>query len=256
MDGIRIPVSVAHAKDLCFDGRAPALMLVYGAYGTPKMTSFSAYHIPLLERGVVLALAHVRGGGELGQTWHDQGRLVSKRNSANDLVACIKCLIESGYCSAERLIIEGHSAGGLPVGIVLNEHPDLVGAAILRNPFVDVIGSMSNESNHLTVAEYEEWGNPSIASHFAAMREYCPYTNISPHDYPVVLARTSLLDRQVPPATVAKYVARLRALRTNDKTLLLKTDFVVGHAGPSARYGRLHDVAWDLAFMFSHWGIR
>jgi oligopeptidase B len=248
-DGTRVPISLVRRKDVPRDGSAPLYLYGYGAYGLALPVAFSSTRVSLLDRGVVCALAHVRGGGELGKRWHDDGRMMRKRNTFTDFVACAEHLVAGGWGARERLVIEGGSAGGLLVGAVLNLRPDLFRAALLQVPFVDVVNTMLDETLPLTVGEFEEWGNPKEKDECAYIRSYCPYSNLERRDYPAMLVRTSFHDSQVMYWEPAKYVARLRTLRTDDRPLLLETNMDAGHGGSSGRYDRLHELAFDYAFV-------
>jgi oligopeptidase B len=248
-DGTRIPLSVVYRKGRARDGSAPLLLSGYGAYGIPLPVTFSSRRLSLLDRGFVVALAHVRGGGELGKPWHDQGRMLHKRNTFTDFIAAAEFLVAQKFTSRDRLMIEGGSAGGLLIGAVLNERPDLVRAAVMQVPFVDVLNSMLDSSLPLTVGEFEEWGDPRRPEEYAAMRAYCPYTNLAAREYPAMLVKTSLNDSQVMYWEPAKYTARLRTLKTDTKPLLFKTNLAAGHGGASGRYDYLREVAHDYAFL-------
>ena len=250
-DGTRIPISLVRPADSPRDGTTPMLLSGYGAYGIPYPVTFSSNRLSLLERGVAVAIAHVRGGGELGKRWHDAGRMLAKRNTFTDFIAAIEHLLGAGYTAGDRLVIDGGSAGGLLVGAVLNLRPDLVRGAVLRVPFVDVINTMLDESLPLTVGEFEEWGNPKVQEYYAYMRTYCPYTNLGPRRYPAILVRTSLNDSQVMYWEPAKYVARLRAVRSGDTPLLFRIDMGAGHGGPSGRYDALREITFDYAFILA-----
>ena len=248
-DGTRVPISLVCRAERPRDGTSPMVLTGYGAYGMPYPVIFSSNRLSLLDRGVAVAIAHVRGGGELGKRWHDSGRMLAKRNTFTDFIAAADFLITSNYTIADRLVIEGGSAGGLLIGAVLNLRPDLAHAAVLRVPFVDVINTMLDESLPLTVGEFEEWGNPKVRAHYECMKTYCPYTNLAARAYPAMLVKTSLHDSQVMYWEPVKYVARLRALRPNGHPLLLKTRLEAGHGGPSGRYDALHEAAFDYAFI-------
>jgi oligopeptidase B len=250
-DGTRIPISLVSRADTPRDGTAALLLSGYGAYGHPYPVLFSSNRLSLLDRGVTLAIGHVRGGGELGKRWHDEGRMLAKRNTFTDFIAVAEFLIANGYTRAPRLVIEGGSAGGLLVGAVLNMRPDLFGAALLRVPFVDVINTMLDESLPLTVGEFEEWGNPKIREHYEYMKTYCPYTNLRPQPYPAILVKTSLNDSQVMYWEPAKYTAKLRALKSDRRTLLFKINLDAGHGGASGRYDYLREIAFDYAFLLT-----
>ena len=253
-DGTRIPIALVCRADTPRDGTSPLLLTGYGAYGLPYPVLFSSSRLSLLDHGVAVAIAHVRGGGELGKRWHDAGRMLRKRNTFSDFIAAAEFLIESGDTAPDRLVIEGGSAGGLLIGAVLNMRPDLCRAAVLRVPFVDVITTMLDESLPLTVGEFEEWGNPKIPEHYAYMKSYCPYTNLAARPYPAMLLRTSLNDSQVMYWEPAKYVARLRALKTDENPLLFTINLEAGHGGASGRYDHLHEIAFDYAFTLTQLG--
>ena len=248
-DGTRVPISLIAPKAAPRDGSSPLLLAGYGAYGIPYPVTFSSSRLSLLERGVTYAIAHVRGGGDLGKRWHDAGRMLAKRNTFTDFIACAEHLIARGDTAADRLVIEGGSAGGLLIGAVLNMRPELFRVAVMRVPFVDVINTMLDESLPLTVGEFEEWGNPKIRAHYEYMKTYCPYTNLAARRYPSMLIKTSLHDSQVMYWEPAKYVARLRTLEPDGRPLLLKTVMTAGHGGPSGRYDALRDLAFDYAFV-------
>ena len=251
-DGTRIPLSLVYRADTPRDGSSPMLLSGYGAYGIAYPVTFSSSRLSLLERGVGYAVAHVRGGGELGKRWHDEGRMLAKRNTFTDFLAAAEFLVRGGYTSADRLVIEGGSAGGLLVAAVLNMRPDLFRAALLRVPFVDVVNTMLDESLPLTVGEFEEWGNPRLREHYEYMKSYCPYTNLAARPYPTMLIRTSLNDSQVMYWEPAKYVAKLRTLKTDTTNpLLLKINMDAGHGGASGRYDALRELATDYAFVLA-----
>jgi oligopeptidase B len=254
-DGTAIPVTLVRRRDVVADGTAPCLMHGYGSYGYPYPVSFSSNRLSLLERGMVIAIAHIRGGGELGKPWHDAGRMAHKANSFTDFVACAEALDHSGMVASDRIAIEGGSAGGLLMGAVVNLARERFAAVLSQVPFVDVINTMSDATLPLTVGEYEEWGNPDIAEHFGWMSGYDPYTNLQAGSYPPILVRTSLNDSQVMYWEPAKYVARLRTLKSNDTPLLLVTNMGAGHGGASGRYDRLREIAMDYAFLLTALGV-
>ena len=210
---------------------------------------FSSNRLSLLDRGVVFAIAHIRGGGELGKQWHDAGRMHQKMNTFTDFIACAEHLVAGGFAAADKVVIEGGSAGGLLMGAVTNLRPDLWRAVVSHVPFVDVLNTMLDASLPLTVGEYEEWGNPQVADDYFYMKTYCPYTNLERKDYPVMLVKTGLNDSQVMYWEPAKYVAKLRTLKTNDAPLLLVTNVSAGHGGASGRYDYLKEIAFDYAFL-------
>ncbi|MBI1845641.1 MAG: S9 family peptidase [Candidatus Rokubacteria bacterium] len=253
-DGTAVPISLVAPAGAALDGTSPLLLAGYGAYGLPYPVTFSSSRLSLLERGLVVAIAHVRGGGEKGKRWHDAGRMLNKRNTFTDFIAAADHLVAAGHTSRDRLVIEGGSAGGLLIGAVLNRRPDLAAAAVLRVPFVDVINTMLDEELPLTVGEFEEWGNPKIREHYEAMKSYCPYTNIADRRYPAILVKTSINDSQVMYWEPAKYVARMRARRTDDTPLLLKVNMEAGHGGASGRYDALKELALDYAWILGRLG--
>ena len=255
-DGVKIPISVAHLKGAKLDGKGPIYLTGYGSYGAPYDISFDSPIFSMVDRGVVVAVAHIRGGGEMGKAWHDDGRMMHKKNTFTDFIASAEYLLAQGYGSKDRLVIEGRSAGGLLMGAVLNMRPDLFRAALVGVPFVDVMNTMLDESIPLTVTEFEEWGNPKEKPAFDYMITYSPYDNIVAKAYPNMLVRTSFNDSQVGYWEPAKYVAKMRALRTDHNRLILKTNMdPAGHGGASGRYDRLHETAFDYAYFLTQMGI-
>ncbi|MEO8430251.1 MAG: S9 family peptidase [Acidobacteriota bacterium] len=254
-DGTKIPISIVYRKGFVADGKAPLLLGAYGSYGAPSDVEFDSNEISLLDRGFVLALAHIRGGGDLGKKWHDQGRMLSKKNTFTDFIASAEQLIADRYTSRDRLAIEGGSAGGLLMGAVTNMRPDLFKVVLSHVPFVDVINTMLDESVPLTVPEFEEWGNPKIREQYVYMRSYSPYDNIAGKDYPTILVKTSWDDSQVMYWEPAKYVAKLRAMKTDRNPLLFKINMAGGHGGSSGRYDKLRERAFDQAFLLRQLGI-
>lgn len=254
-DGTRVPVSLVYRKDARRRGPQPLLLTGYGSYGYPHDVHFSSTRLSLLDRGVIYAVAHVRGGGELGKRWHEEGRMLQKRNSFTDFISCAEHLVDSGYTDSSQLVIEGGSAGGLLMGAVTNMRPDLFRAVIADVPFVDVINTMLDDSLPLTTGEYEEWGNPAEKTYFDYMLSYSPYDNLKRGSYPAMLVETSLNDSQVMYWEPAKYVARLRALKTDNNPLLLRTNMDAGHGGASGRYDFLKEIAFSYAFVLGVVGI-
>jgi len=255
-DGVKIPISVVHLKGAALDGKGPLYLTGYGSYGISYDIAFNPDIFSMVDRGVVVAVAHIRGGGEMGKAWHDDGRMMHKKNTFTDFIASAEYLVGQGYGSKDRLVIEGRSAGGLLMGAVLNMRPDLFHAALVGVPFVDVMNTMLDESLPLTVGEFEEWGNPKEQPAFDYMLTYSPYDNIEAKAYPNMLVRTSFNDSQVMYWEPAKYVAKMRALRTDHNTLILKTNMKpAGHGGASGRYDRLHEVAFDYAYFLTQMGI-
>ena len=255
-DGTAVPLSIVRRADVPLDGSAPAVLYGYGSYELPMDPSFSIFRLSLLDRGIVYAIAHVRGGGELGRGWYEQGKMLSKINTFTDFVACADYLIEAGYTASDRLAARGGSAGGLLMGAVTNMRPDLFKAVVTYVPFVDVMNTMLDSSLPLTVGEYLEWGNPNEKSAYDYMKSYSPYDNIEAKAYPTMLVRTSLNDSQVMYWEPAKYVSKLRAMKTDNNLLLFKIKLEPGgHGGASGRYDRLKDTAFDYAFILGQFGI-
>jgi oligopeptidase B len=254
-DGTLVPMSVVRRKGTFRDGNAPLLLYGYGSYGFSLPVMFSSNRLSLLDRGMVYAIAHVRGGGELGKPWHDAGRMHRKMHTFTDFIACAEHLIAKRYTSEGRLVIEGGSAGGLLLGAVANMRADLFKVVVSHVPFVDVLNTMLDATLPLTVAEYEEWGNPQVEEDYFYMRRYCPYTNVERKVYPRMLVKTAWNDSQVMYWEAAKYVAKLRAMKTDGNVLLLKTNMDAGHGGASGRYDYLREIALDYAFLLGELGI-
>ena len=251
-DGVKIPVSVVYRRDsFKQDSKNPLYVYGYGSYGYPLPIGFSTSRLSLLDRGVVVAYAHIRGGGEMGDSWHDAGKMMVKRNTFSDFIAVTEQLVAKGYGARDRVAIEGGSAGGLLMGAVVNDRPDLFHVVLSHVPFVDVMNTMLDASLPLTVAEYEEWGNPNESEAFEYMRSYSPYDNLKAGEYPAMLVKTSLNDSQVMYWEPAKYVAKLRMLKTNDAPLLLHINMDAGHGGASGRYDYLKEIAFDYAFLLT-----
>jgi oligopeptidase B len=254
-DSTKIPISLVRLKGAKLDHHGALYLYGYGSYGLSRDINFNPNLFSLVDRGVVVAIAHIRGGGEMGKAWHDDGRMLHKKNTFTDFITCAEYLLKQGYGSQDRLLIEGGSAGGLLMGAVLNMRPDLFHAAILKVPFVDVINTMLDASLPLTVGEFEEWGDPKQKTAFDYMFSYSPYDNIEAKSYPNMLVKTSLNDSQVMYWEPAKYVAKMRALRTDHNSLLLKTNLrPAGHGGASGRYERLHETAFDFAYILTQLG--
>jgi oligopeptidase B len=255
-DGTKIPLSLVYRKGVKLDGSAPLLLYGYGSYGISIEPTFSSNRLSLLDRGVIFAIAHIRGGGELGEEWRLAGRMMNKMNTFTDFIASAEALIKMKYTSKDRLVIQGGSAGGLLVGAVSNMRPDLFKAVVSHVPFVDVLNTMLDASLPLTTSEYIEWGNPNEKPAFEYMKTYSPYDNIAKKDYPAMLVKVSVNDSQVPYWEGAKLVARLRTMKTDKNPLLLKVNFGAGHGGASGRYDALREVAFDQAFMLWQMGIK
>jgi oligopeptidase B len=254
-DGTKVPVSVVYQKGTKIDGTAPMLLSAYGSYGASQAPTFSSNRLSLLDRGVIYALAYIRGGGELGEEWREQGRMKQKMNTFTDFIDCAEYLIKNKYTSSDRLVIQGGSAGGLLMGAAVNMRPDLFKASVAQVPFVDVINTMLDASLPLTTSEYIEWGNPNIKADFDYMMKYSPYDNIKAQRYPSMLVHVSLNDSQVPYWEGAKFVARLRVTRTDTNPLLLKTNLGAGHGGASGRYDALREIAFTYAYMLWQMGL-
>lgn len=254
-DGTEVPISLVWKRQWRSGQPQPLLMYGYGAYGIPVDPYFSSSRLSLLDRGVVFAIAHVRGGGDRGRRWYDDGKLASKPNSFSDLVACAEALVAQGWTTPGQLIIEGGSAGGLLVAAAANLRPDLFRAVVAEVPFVDVVNTMLDESLPLTVGEFLEWGNPKEPHHYAVIRGYSPYDNLRAAAYPAMYLRAGLNDSQVPYWEAAKYAAKLRTLKTDDEPVLLSVNMDAGHGGASGRYDALAERAEVLAFMLAVWGL-
>ncbi|MFY9611804.1 MAG: S9 family peptidase [Blastocatellia bacterium] len=254
-DGTKVPISLVHKKGVKVDGTAPMLLYAYGSYGASMAATFSVGRLALLDRGVIFAQAYIRGGGEFGEEWREQGRMMKKLNTFYDFIDCADYLVKNKYTSSARLVIQGGSAGGLLMGAVVNMRPDLFKAVVAQVPFVDVMNTMLDASLPLTTSEYLEWGNPNEKAAFDYMLKYSPYDNIAPKNYPALLVQVSLNDSQVPYWEGAKFVARLRTTKTDKNPLLLKTNMGAGHGGSSGRYDALRETAFTYAFMLWQMGI-
>jgi oligopeptidase B len=255
-DGTQVPISLVYKKGMKKEGGNPFYLYVYGAYGYSMDPYFSTNRISLLDRGFMFGIAHVRGGGEMGRQWYDDGKMLNKMNTFTDLIACSQYLIDSGYTARDKLIISGASAGGLTVGATVNMRPDLFTMVVADVPFVDVVNTMLDESIPLTVIEFEEWGNPKIKKYYDYMMKYSPYDNVKKQAYPSMLVTSSLNDPRVAFWEPAKWVAKLRYDKTDDNLLLLKTNMGAGHGGASGRYERYKEIAFEYTFIFDHFGIR
>jgi len=254
-DGTRIPMSVVYRRNVKLDGTAPMLLYAYGSYGIPISPTFSAARLALLDRGVIYVIAHIRGGGELGEPWREAGRMMNKMNTFTDFIACAEHMVKQKYTSSDRLVIQGGSAGGLLMGAVTNMRPDLFKAVVAQVPFVDVLNTMLDASLPLTTSEYIEWGNPNEKPAYDYMKKYSPYDNVHQANYPAMLVKVSLNDSQVPYWEGAKFVAKIRELKTDHHPLLLKTNMGAGHGGASGRYDAIHETAFDYAFMLWQMGL-
>ncbi|TMB62194.1 MAG: S9 family peptidase, partial [Deltaproteobacteria bacterium] len=254
-DGTKIPMSMVYRKGMKRDGKAPLLLYAYGSYGYSTPPTFSSNRLALLDRGVIYVIAHIRGGGELGEEWREQGRMMKKMNTFTDYIACAEHLVKNKYTSSDRLVIQGGSAGGLLMGAVTNMRPDLFKAVVAQVPFVDVINTMLDASLPLTTSEFIEWGNPAEKPAYDYMKQYSPYDNIARKNYPTMLVKVSYNDSQVPYWEGAKLVAKLRTMKTDNNPLLLKVNFGAGHGGSSGRYDALKEIAFDYSFMLWQMGI-
>jgi oligopeptidase B len=254
-DGTKVPLSIVYRQGVKLDGSAPMLLYAYGSYGASIPPTFSSNRLSLLDRGVIYVIAHIRGGGELGEEWRQAGRMMNKMNTFTDFIASAEYLVKNKYTSSDRLVIQGGSAGGLLMGAVTNMRPDLFKAVVAQVPFVDVINTMLDATLPLTTSEYIEWGNPNEKSAFDYMIKYSPYDNVAAKNYPSMLVKVSLNDSQVPYWEGAKLVAKLRSMKTDNNPLLLKVNFGAGHGGSSGRYDALKEIAFDYSFMFWQMGI-
>jgi oligopeptidase B len=255
-DGERVPMSLVHRRDLALDSTAPCLLYGYGSYESSMDPGFSSIRLNLLDRGFVYAIAHIRGGGEMGRRWYDNGKMLHKRNTFTDFIACGEHLVAEGYTASDRLVIRGGSAGGLLMGAVVNLRPDLFKAVVAQVPFVDVLTTILDETLPLTVMEWEEWGNPvEDPDVYAYMKSYSPYDNVEAKDYPAMFVTGGLNDPRVSYWEPAKWVAKLRTTKTDDNVLLLKTEMGAGHMGPSGRYDAWKDEALTQAFILDSVGI-
>jgi oligopeptidase B len=248
-DGARVPVSLLYRKPLVRDGSRPMLLYAYGSYGYSTDPGFASNVFSLVDRGFVYAIAHIRGGQEMGRGWYDDGKMLRKKNTFTDFIAAAEHLVQRGYTRSDRLAIRGGSAGGLLMGAVTNMRPDLFRAVVADVPFVDVINTMLDASIPLTTQEWQQWGNPANAPEYAYMKSYSPYDNVAAKDYPSILVTAGLNDPRVGYWEPAKWVAKLRATKTDKNTLLLKTNMGAGHGGSSGRYDYLKDMAFRYAFV-------
>lgn len=254
-DGINVPVSLVYKKGFERNGNSPILLYAYGSYGYSMDPSFSSIRLSLLDRGFAFAIAHIRGGQEMGRDWYEDGKLLKKKNTFYDFIDCGKYLIENNYTSSEHLYAQGGSAGGLLMGAIANMEPELWNGVIAQVPFVDVVSTMLDESIPLTTGEFDEWGNPKDKTYYDYMKSYSPYDNIEAKDYPNLLITTGYWDSQVQYWEPAKWIAKLRELKTNDKQLMMHCNMDVGHGGASGRFKRYKEVAMVYAFMLRLEGI-
>ena len=248
-DNIKIPVSLVFRKDLEINSKTPLLLYAYGSYGSTIDPSFSSTRLSLLDRGFIFAIAHVRGGEYLGRKWYDEGKMLNKKNTFNDFIDVSKFLINEGYTSSEHLHALGGSAGGLLMGVILNESPELYKSVTAAVPFVDVITTMLDESIPLTTGEYDEWGNPNKKEFYDYILSYSPYDNIKEQDYPNILVTAGYHDSQVQYWEPAKWVAKMRTMKRDNNLLFLVTNMDAGHSGASGRFDNLKETAKEYAFI-------
>lgn len=254
-DGVKVPVSLVYRKDTPINSNTPLLQYAYGSYGYSMDPYFSTSRLSLLDRGFVYAIAHIRGGQELGRSWYENGKMLTKKNSFNDFVDVSLDLIKNNYTSAEHLYAMGGSAGGLLMGAIINQAPELYKGIVAQVPFVDVVTTMLDDTIPLTTGEYDEWGNPNELAYYNYIKSYSPYDNIEKKSYPNLLVTTGLHDSQVQYWEPAKWVAKLREMKTDTNLLLLRTDMETGHGGASGRFEALKEVAFEYAFLFKLEGI-
>lgn len=254
-DGVKVPISIVYKKGFKKDGSAPLLQYGYGSYGNTIDASFSSVRLSLLDRGFVYAIAHIRGGQMMGRQWYEDGKMFKKINTFNDFIDCSKFLIDQKYTSAEHLYAQGGSAGGLLMGAVVNMAPELYNGILAAVPFVDVVSTMWDESIPLTTNEFDEWGNPKELESYEYMMSYSPYDQVKEQDYPNMLVTTGLFDSQVQYWEPAKWVAKLRDMKTDQNTLILDTDMEAGHGGASGRFKRYKTTALQYAFLLDLEGI-
>ena len=254
-DGTEVPISLVYRRDCKRAGAQPMLLYGYGSYGIPIDPAFSQTRVSLLDRGVVFAIAHIRGGGDLGRTWYEAGKMAKKETTFSDFIACAEALVAADRTTPAQLAIEGGSAGGLLMGAVVNQRPELFRAVVAEVPFLDVVTTMLDETLPLTVGEFIEWGNPKLPEQYAWMRAYSPYDNLKRGAYPAILVRTGLNDTQVAYWEPAKYVAKLRTLKTDERALVFKINLEVGHGGASGRFDSLREIAEDDVFLLVELGL-
>jgi len=254
-DGAKVPVSLVYRKGMAMDGNNPLLLYGYGSYGASMDPSFSSVRLSLMDRGFIYAIAHIRGGSEMGRGWYEDGKLLKKKNTFTDFIDCADYLIQEGYTNSDKLFAMGGSAGGLLMGAVLNMRPDLWKGVIAAVPWVDVVTTMLDESIPLTTSEFDEWGNPKDKTYYEYMLSYSPYDNVTKQEYPAILATTGLHDSQVQYFEPTKWVAKLRDLKTDNNLLVLDVDMESGHGGASGRFKRFKRTALEYAFMLDLLGI-
>ncbi len=254
-DGTKIPISIVYKQGINKDGKNPLLLTGYGAYGSSYPASFSSTRLTLLDRGVVFAIAHIRGGEEMGRKWYEEGKFLHKKNTFTDFITCAEYLITENWTASDRLVITGGSAGGLLMGAVINMRPDLFKAVIANVPFVDVVTTILDTSLPLSAMEWEEWGNPNDKVYYDYMKSYSPYDNVEAKSYPDLLITAGLNDSRVKYWEPAKWTAKLREIKTDNHLLLLKTNMDAGHSGASGRYESLRELAFEDAFILDRLGL-
>ncbi len=248
-DGAKVPVSIVYRKGFKKDGTAPLLEYAYGSYGHSMEPYFSSIRLSLLDRGFAFAIAHIRGGEEMGRHWYEDGKLLKKKNTFYDFIDCAKFLVQEKYTSNDRLFAMGGSAGGLLMGAIINLEPELWKGVLAAVPFVDVVTTMLDDSIPLTTGEYDEWGNPNDKAYYDYIKSYSPYDNVESKDYPAMLVTTGLHDSQVQYWEPAKWVAKLREMKTDDNILLMHTNMDAGHGGASGRFESIKEIALEYAFI-------
>jgi oligopeptidase B len=255
-DGTKVPISMVYRKGIVKNGKNPLLLYAYGSYGVTMDCHFSSVRLSLLDRGFIFAIAHVRGGEDLGRKWYEDGKLLKKKNTFTDFIDCSQFVINEKYTSSQHLYAEGGSAGGLLMGAIVNIEPKLYNGVVAQVPFVDVVTTMLDETIPLTTGEYDEWGNPNVKKYFDYMLSYSPYDNVIAQDYPNLYISTGLHDSQVQYWEPAKWVAKLRVLKTNNNQLYLDTNMDAGHGGASGRFEAIKEIAKEYSFLLDLEGIK
>ncbi len=255
-DGTQVPMSIVYKKGIKKDGSNPTLLYAYGSYGSSTDPTFSVTRLSLLNRGFIYAIAHIRGGQEMGRQWYEDGKMFKKKNTFTDYIDCAKFLIDEKYTQPDKLFAMGGSAGGLLMGAVVNMRPDLFKGVVAKVPFVDVVTTMLDESIPLTTGEFDEWGNPKKQESYMYMLDYSPYDQVKAQNYPNMLVTTGLHDSQVQYWEPAKWVAKLREMKTDNNTLLLRTNMETGHGGTTGRFKVYKEIAQEYAFMLDLAGIK
>jgi oligopeptidase B len=255
-DGTKVPISMVYRKGIKKDGNNPTLLYAYGSYGATMDCYFSSVRLTLLDRGFIFAIAHIRGGEDLGRQWYEDGKLLKKKNTFTDFIDCSQFLIDNKYTSPQHLYAEGGSAGGLLMGAIVNMAPSLYHGVIAQVPFVDVVTTMLDDTIPLTTGEYDEWGNPNVKKYYNYMLSYSPYDNVVAQDYPNMYVSTGLHDSQVQYWEPAKWVAKLRVLKTDNNQLYLDTNMDAGHGGASGRFEAIKEIAKEYSFLLDLEGIK